>query len=66
LIRWGKETSEIPDIEGKLTSRQSVLPKLALLIRYPLMGAKAFAKEVVPTKVLTEEDVINMFLYFNG
>jgi hypothetical protein len=56
------------DVEGRLTSRLNVLPQLARLIRYPVMGAKVFAKEVVPTKlkVLSEQDVIEMFLHFNG
>jgi len=66
IKRWGKETGQVPDIEGKPVARQTVLPSLARMVRYPLVGAKAFAKEVVPTKVLSELDVIEMFLYFNG
>ncbi|CAG7829888.1 unnamed protein product [Allacma fusca] len=43
-----------------------ILKNLIPLIRFPLMTAQEFATNVYPTQVLPQNDVIDLFLYFNS
>lgn len=44
--------------------REGLYSSLVNQIRFPLMSQKEFAKYVPQTKLLSKDDIINMFLYF--
>ncbi|CAG7829855.1 unnamed protein product [Allacma fusca] len=48
------------------SSYSEILKNMIPLIRFPLMTAQEFATNVYPTQVLPQNDVIDLFLYFNS
>jgi hypothetical protein len=61
IDRW----SEVDEENGS-SLRSSQLPSLVKLIRFPLLSLQSFSEHVVPRNVLSNEDVIALFVFFAG
>ncbi|OXA47577.1 Speckle-type POZ protein-like [Folsomia candida] len=52
--------------DDKHSEKAKVFPQLLKMIRFPAMGIKDFGSEVVPTQVLSQDEVVKMFLHFSN
>eukprot|EP00761_Pharyngomonas_kirbyi_P003331 gb/GECH01003335.1/.p1 GENE.gb/GECH01003335.1/~~gb/GECH01003335.1/.p1 ORF type:complete len:471 (+),score=101.80 gb/GECH01003335.1/:1-1413(+) len=55
------EKGQLPSPEDLRSVMENVLP----LIRFPTMTANEFSEHVVPTKILTERETIDVFIYLS-
>ncbi|XP_035712167.1 uncharacterized protein LOC118437323 isoform X2 [Folsomia candida] len=64
LLNWAK--CDGPSDDDKHSEKAKVFPQLLKMIRFPAMGIKDFGSEVVPTQVLSQDEVVKMFLHFSN
>ena len=65
VIRWAEAECRRRNIENTPANHRLVIDKCLYSIRFPLMTSELFASIVVPTGVLTKEEVISVFQYSN-
>jgi len=69
IIKWSKEECKRRQLNDTNENIRKILRKnIIYLIRFPLMRIEEFANEVASKnqKILTETEIINMFLYFSS
>ncbi|KAL3096556.1 hypothetical protein niasHT_025078 [Heterodera trifolii] len=62
-LRWADERCRQNGIECSGDNRRQMLGQILGTIRFPLMAREDFVKSVVPSKVLTDKEVISFFLF---
>ncbi|KAL3090466.1 hypothetical protein niasHT_027161 [Heterodera trifolii] len=63
-LRWADEKCRQKGIECSAENRREMLGQALFNIRFPLMSAKDFTKSVVPTGVLTTEEMFGVYQYY--
>ncbi|KAL3080392.1 hypothetical protein niasHS_011325 [Heterodera schachtii] len=64
-LRWADEQCRQNDIECSAENRGKMLDKVLPNIRFPLISKEDFTKSVVPTGVLTIEEVISIYQHYS-
>ncbi|KAL3096580.1 hypothetical protein niasHS_004952 [Heterodera schachtii] len=62
-LRWADERCRQNGIECSGDNRRQMLGQILGTIRFPLMAREDFVKSVVPSKVLTDKELISFFLF---
>ncbi|KAL3124829.1 hypothetical protein niasHT_010369 [Heterodera trifolii] len=60
-LRWADEKCRKNPIECSAANRRAALGPALFKIRFPLITLKTFAKEIVPSGILTLEEVIRVY-----
>uniref|UniRef100_A0A1I8BED2 BTB domain-containing protein n=1 Tax=Meloidogyne hapla TaxID=6305 RepID=A0A1I8BED2_MELHA len=64
--RWAIEACRAEDLIPTPENQRKVLGSALNLIRFPLMNPSDFAKHVAPTKLLTAEEMVNVFVFYHS
>ncbi|KAF7635352.1 BTB domain-containing protein [Meloidogyne graminicola] len=64
--RWAIEACRIQNLLSTPENQRKVLGKALNLIRFPLMNPADFAKHVAPTKLLTADEMVNIFVFYHS
>ncbi|KAL3123363.1 hypothetical protein niasHT_009506 [Heterodera trifolii] len=64
VLHWADEQCRQNDIECSADNRGKMLDKVLQNIRFPLIPKEEFTKSVVPTGVLTIEEVISVYQHY--
>lgn len=64
LVKWAEHECVKQQLEITSANMRSVLGDAVRLIRYPLMTVEEFAVQVAQSKILTDEEMVELFLYF--
>ncbi|KAE9417528.1 hypothetical protein Angca_006686, partial [Angiostrongylus cantonensis] len=64
LVRWSTEECSRRGLEATTENRRAVLGHAVQLIRFPLMTVEEFAQSAAQSGLLTDREVVNLFLYF--
>ena len=66
IDRWAEYICEQKDLEGSGKNKREVMGETILtLVRFPVMTEKEFASHVPDTEILTETEIVKLFMYFN-
>lgn len=63
-IRWAELECIRRSLELNSENKRKVLGEALYLIRFPLMTIEEFAHNVAQSELLTDKEVVNLFLYF--
>ncbi|KAL3121522.1 hypothetical protein niasHT_003450 [Heterodera trifolii] len=63
-LRWADEQCQQNDIECSTENRREMLGPALFKIRFSLISKEDFTKSVVPTDVLTKEEVISIYQHY--
>ncbi|VDK49206.1 unnamed protein product [Cylicostephanus goldi] len=64
VVRWSTEECARRGLEPTTENRRAVLGRAVQLIRFPLMTVEEFAQSAAQSGLLTDREVVNLFLYF--
>ncbi|KAL3093502.1 hypothetical protein niasHS_004315 [Heterodera schachtii] len=64
-LRWSDEQCRQKGIECSAENRRKILDPILSNIRFPLIPKEDFTKSVVPTDVLTTEEVISIYQHYS-
>ncbi|KAJ1359017.1 BTB/POZ domain-containing protein 2, variant 2 [Parelaphostrongylus tenuis] len=64
VVRWSTEECARRGLEATTENRRAVLGHAVQLIRFPLMTIEEFAQSAAQSGLLTDREVVNLFLYF--
>lgn len=64
VIKWAEHHCVKLNLDIKPENMRSVLGDAIRLIRYPLMTVEEFALQVAQSKLLTDSELVELFLYF--
>nr|CAD2174836.1 unnamed protein product [Meloidogyne enterolobii] len=64
--RWAIEACRVEGLHPSPENQRKVLGSALNLIRFPLMNPSDFAKHVAPTKLLTSEEMVNIFVFYHS
>ena len=63
---WAEDICKMQGMEGNGKEKRSVVGDSILrLVRFPLMSQKEFAMNVPDTEILTDSEIVQLFMYFN-
>lgn len=65
-LTWAQSTCTKMDLEASPSNRRNVLGAALQLIRIPTMTLEEFANGVAQTGILSQQETIDMFLYFTA
>ena len=63
VLRWSEAECHRRGIEITSANQRMVIGRCLNLIRFPIMSMEQFAQEVVPTNILTTEEVVSLYQY---
>ncbi|KAI1301294.1 BTB/POZ domain-containing protein 2 [Halotydeus destructor] len=64
VTRWAEAECLRTSLPSTMENQRSVLKRALTLIRFPLMTVEEFATEVAQSGMLSDREVVNLFLYF--
>lgn len=64
ICRWAESMCVRQSLENTPENKRKVLDKAVRMIRYPLMTVEEFALQVAQSKILTDTELVELFLYF--
>ena len=64
VVRWAESECQRKNLPNNPENQRSVLRQALNLIRFPLMNVEEFATEVAQSGILSDREVVNLFLYF--
>lgn len=64
VVRWSTEECARRGLDPTAENRRAVLGRAVQLIRFPLMTVEEFAQSAAQSGLLTDREVVNLFLYF--
>ncbi|KAE9554159.1 hypothetical protein FO519_002639 [Halicephalobus sp. NKZ332] len=64
IIKWGTSEAARGELEPTSENLKTILSDVIKHIRFPLMNQEEFAKNVVPSKLLDDAEVVEVFCYF--
>ncbi|XP_067928342.1 BTB/POZ domain-containing protein 1-like [Watersipora subatra] len=64
VTKWAEHACLKQDLEISAENQRTVLGKAIRLIRYPLMTVEEFAVQVAQSNILTDSELVELFLYF--
>jgi hypothetical protein len=65
LVRWSEEECHRRFLEITVENQQQVLATILPKVRFPLMAQNRFATKVVPKKLLKDNQILQMFLWYS-
>ncbi|VDD88245.1 unnamed protein product [Enterobius vermicularis] len=65
VIRWSAEQCNRKGLSVTSENQRQILGKALYLIRFPLMTVDEFAQHVALSGILTDREVVNIFVYFS-
>lgn len=63
-MSWAKKQAELNELEPSSENLKTILGSIIKDIRYPLMTLEQFAEHVVPTKILDDDEYIEIYTHF--
>lgn len=63
-VRWADHECRRQDIANSCVNKRKVLEDALYLIRFPLMTLEEFANLVAQSGILTDKELVNLFLHF--
>lgn len=63
--RWAQEKCRQRSLPSTAENQRNVLGNALYLIRFPLINPTDFAKHVAPTKLLSDAEMVSVFLYYH-
>ncbi|XP_042198971.1 BTB/POZ domain-containing protein 1 isoform X1 [Callorhinchus milii] len=64
VVRWAEAECQRRQLPGTSANKQKVLDKAVSLIRFPLMTIEEFAAGPAQSGILSDREVVNLFLHF--
>ena len=64
MFRWSEAECERENITVTVLQQRKVLGRALSLIRFPLMTVEEFAQGPAQSGILTDREVVQLFLYF--
>lgn len=64
VTKWAEHACIKQEFEITAQNLRTVLGRAVMLIRYPLMTVEEFAVQVAQSKILTDSELVELFLYF--
>lgn len=64
VIRWAEHEVAHQNLEPTPDNKRKVLEPALKLIRFPLMPVEEFASQAAQSGILTDKEVVNLFLHF--
>jgi len=64
VVRWAESECLRQGLPNTPHNQRAVLGRALFFIRFPLMNIEEFASEVAQSGLLTDREVVNLFLYF--
>jgi BTB/POZ domain-containing protein 1/2 len=64
VVRWSEAECIRRGLSVNPENQRTVLGRAVNLIRFPLMTVEEFASEVAQTGILTDREIVSLFLYF--
>ena len=64
VLRWASVECARREMPDTVENRRSLLERALRLIRFPLMKVEEFATQVVKSDMLTDKQIVQLFMYF--
>ncbi|VDL74308.1 unnamed protein product [Nippostrongylus brasiliensis] len=64
VVRWSTEECSRRGLDPTSENRRAALGRAVQLIRFPLMTVEEFAQSAAQSGLLTDRELVNLFLYF--
>lgn len=64
VVRWAEAECQRRGLAASPENQRLVIGRALYLIRFPLMNIEEFASEVAQSGILTDREVVSMFLYY--
>jgi len=64
VVKWADRECTRRDITNTSVNKRKVIEDALYLIRFPLMTLEEFANNVAQTGILTDKELVNLFLHF--
>lgn len=64
VLKWASAECARREIADTIENRRTLLERALQLIRFPLMSVEEFATQVVKSGMLTDKQVVQLFMYF--
>lgn len=64
LVRWASEQCERKGLEPSVDNKRAMIGSALSLIRFPLMTVEEFAQTAAQSGLLSDKELVNLFLYF--